>query len=264
MRKAKPTKEHPGKCGRPSAEMVERLVGLPLGSPRKGNAGLVLAKDGKRALAEIAWPNDANRQARFVKAGSREPYRLSREEYLQLASAESYRMNDELINGLLTAWAVRAMKRQAELGKHPERVLRVIAVARFVEFLLGHAKEARQPSAGEPQEIARRHLLSENWRLTIELQGLEDKLEARHERGTWTTKKNAAVKWDALRVRILAAAQRVSPLLREPESKWVGQILVEPEAKDENWKRAVIRRALATSGAYWAVQRLLAESEAKP
>jgi hypothetical protein len=249
----------------PKIAMVEKWFDLPFArTRRKANAGLPLPVGGKGALAQIAFPDDGRRQAQFIKAGGRNPFGLSREEYLQLATADTYRMNAEIINSLLAAWAVRAAKSEPQLAKRGERILRARFVARFVEFLLGRAKEARQPSAGEPQEIARRYLLSENWRLTLELQESEDQLPAARARGAWTTAKNAAEKRNAARVRILAAAQRVSPLLRDSESAWIDQILLEPEAKAEKWKRSVIRDALATFQAHYAVQRLLAESKAKP
>jgi len=218
MRKAKPTAA-PGTL--PSNAILRQWFLLPLAPTRReANAGvpIVLPVGGKRVLAQIVWSNDDSHQARFVKAGRRNPYGLSREEYLQLAGTDSFWMNDEMAHDLLTAWAIRAAKRDPRLSKERERLLQFSFTEQLVDFLLGRPDNrpaldvyrGRIAGTGEPEEIVRRYLVSENWKHTVELLALQDQLTAPRRKGGWSTKKKYS-----MQPQVRSAAERV---LRENPS----------------------------------------------
>jgi len=150
---------------------------------------VLLPAGGKRALARIAWPHRDPSQAKFIKAGLSNSNHLSREEYIQLVSSERARMNDGLIDELLAIWAIQAYERKPELAKHDKRFLQWWFTQELVEFLLG-PEVLRLPPDPMPQDIVRCYLLSEIWKLTVQLVGLE-----RHRRrGGEATKRNAKIK----------------------------------------------------------------------
>jgi hypothetical protein len=217
----------------PTIDMVERWSSLAF-APTRGKARtragvpIVIPVDGKRALAEIVWANDERQQARFIKAGRLNPYTLSRREYLQLASADSYRVTEGIINGLLAGWAVRAAaESEHELAKHGAHILRALFTARLVELLLGSPKDDR-----EPQWIVLRYLLSENYHQAVELAEVSD----RHLQGAFTTEKNAAVK----HAKIRAAAKRLKSdysLQIRTQTDLVEQLRAESELFDKKGKK---------------------------
>ena len=219
---------------------------------RKANAGvpIVLPVGGKRVLAQIAWPNDESLQARFVKAGRRNPYGLSREEYFQLASNGSDRTNDGFMIDLLEAWAIRAAKREPELAKHQERLLQLFFTDQFVEFLLGRRVDVTQFS-GEPQEIIRDYLFLQNWKHTVELLALERQLSTPRRKGTESWVDRRKLVHDEIR----AVAEKIKhPLLNRSQAKLIDQIRHAPELLDEEsgeplHSRSTVRRALAKSKA---------------
>jgi hypothetical protein len=247
MKKAKPT-GGPGTL--PSDAELRQWFLLPLApTKREANAGVpvVLPVGGKTALARIAWPNDRNRQRRFIKAGRQNPYGLTREEYIHLASTDSYRMTDGMIDDLLTAWAVRAAKNEPAFIKHRERSLEMMFTEQLIELLLGCAEELGQLS-GEPHEIVRRYLLSNNWKHTVELLSLENKLNTPRQRGTRALVERTRQRRDKIRA---AAGKIKHPSLTGSRSTLIGQVQLDPELVDKKSGRppsaATIRRALSKS-----------------
>src|SRR5208283_1400358 len=252
MRKAKATGA-PGTL--PGDATLREWFLLPFAAPmrREANAGvpIVIPKGGKRVLAQIAWPGDGERQARFVKAGSRNPQGLSREEYLQLANTDSFWGNNELIHDLLQAWAIRAVRAAAKsepvLATQPERLLNQIFREELVEFVLGRPLTSyREGIAGseEPQEIVRRYLLSESWKQMVELVTLEGQRRAGGRKGTdsWIRRRNF------VHDQIRAAAEKIHPALRVSEA--IEQIRQAPVLVDKKGKPpsvSTVRRALAKS-----------------
>jgi hypothetical protein len=264
MRKAKPTVA-PGTL--PSDATLREWFLLPLGPiRRKANAGvpMVIPVGGKRVLAQIAWPNDDSRQARFVKAGRRNPQGLSRKEYLQLANTDYFWVNDEFINDLLAEWAIRAAKSEPELAKHGEHFLRLFFTEQLVDFVLGRplvvgpaTYRRRVAATREPREIVRRYLLSENWKLTVELLALERRLRRLStgpRKGTESWAKGRRL----VRAEMRAAFEKIKikyPLLKS-QAELMDQTLHEHRPVDEQsgkapirWTRATLRRALHESKA---------------
>jgi len=247
MRKAKPATS-PGAL--PTDAELRQWFLLPLApTKREANAGvpIVLPVGGRRALARIAWPNDRNRQVRFIKAGRHNPHGLSREEYIQLASTESYRRTDGMIDDLLISWAVRAAKREPGLAEHRERLLEMMFTEQLIELLLGCAEELGQLS-GEPHEVVRRYLLSNNWKHTVELLSLENKLNTPRRRGTRALVEQTRQRHDKIRA---AAGKIKHPSLTGSRSALIGQVQLDPELVDKKSGRppsaATIRRALSKS-----------------
>lgn len=257
MRKAKPTAV-PGTL--PNDATLRQWFLLPLvPTRREANAGvpIVLPEGGKRVLAQIAWPNDDSRHARFVRGGRRNPHGLSREEYLQLANSESFWMNDEIAHDLLIEWAIRAAKSEPQLAKQGERLLRLLFTEQLVEFVLGlppvggpATYRRRIAATKEPREIVGRYLLSENWKRTVELSALERQLSTPRRKGTksWVDRRKL------VRDEIRAVAERIKhPLLNRSQSQLIDQILLEPELADKKSgkppSRSTVRRALAESKA---------------
>ncbi len=222
---------------------------------------IVLPVGGKRVLAQIAWPDDDRRQARFLKAGRRNPYGLSRDEYFQLANTGYFWMNDEFINDLLVEWAIRAAKRDPELAKQRQHLLRCIFTEQLVDFVLRRPDAGqlsgtevyreRVTGTGEPQEIVRRYLLSENWKRTVGLLALERQLSTPRRKGTasWVRRRNLV--HDEIR----AVAEKIKhPLLTWSQAKLIDQVRFAPELVDKNsgkplHSRSTVRRALGKSKA---------------
>ncbi|HKN01013.1 MAG TPA: hypothetical protein VJX23_10900 [Candidatus Binataceae bacterium] len=258
MRKAKPTAV-PGTL--PSEAIIQQWFLLPLAPPtrREANAGVpailpaggfILPEGGKPVLAQIAWTNDDNLQARFVNAGRGNPYRLSRKEYLKLATTGR---NGELIDELLTVWAIRAAKREPERAKEGVRLLRFCFTEEFVDFLLARPEEAGRVSrftpTSDPQEIVRRYLLSEVWKHTCEELTMEGEFSAPRRKGTW----NWAEARRRARAEIAAMVEKIK--IDHPLQNFSQSTLLEA-TRDEFKKlgkpqpgRSAFRHALAESKA---------------
>jgi hypothetical protein len=227
---------------------VEQWMDLPLPPIKRAahrGVPIVIPAEGKRVLAQIVWSNNQNRIARFIKAGRRSPHALSRKEYLELATAETSSMTSDIVDGLLAAWAIRAVKeRDPELARRDARILQVYFAAQLVELLLGY-----DPKGGKPVDVVCRYLLSQNYRRAIELVGLEDRLRVRHLEGTLTNEKSAALD----RAKIRAVGKKIKEkyaLQIRSQSGLVEQIRLEPEVFNKKGKppsRSKILRALNES-----------------
>jgi hypothetical protein len=258
MRKAKASAE-PGTL--PSDATLLEWFLLPLAPTRReANSGvpIVIPVGGKRVLAQIAWPHDDSRQARFVKAGRRNAHRLSREEYLQLADTDSFWMNDGMIDDLLAEWAIRAAKSEPELAKHSDHFLRLFFVEQLVDFVLGRpllgalaVYRERVSATRDPQKIVRRYLLSESWKRTVELLDLERRYAAPRRKGTkaWVDRRRLVY------AEIRAAAENIKhPLVNRSQTSLIDQTRIAPELADKKsgkplHSRSTVRRALAKSKA---------------
>lgn len=278
-REAKPiAKPKPARWKVPTVEMVDRWAALPFVAPGKREAkpgvGIILPvpRAGKGALAQVRWPSDKRRQARFIQAGKGRPHALSREEYLELQRGNI--MTHQIIDWLLAAWAVRAA-RENEAGlaeqPEPERVLKARFAAQLVQLLLG-----RGHPYGEPQDILCRYLLSANYRQAVELATLERELQARPKRGTRTGVRNKERRYAAIRA-VDEENRRKLPFLKSISER-VDQVLLAHKLLDQGsrklpwnrfWGRSTVRRALADAAhqadrhsrlAHELVAQLLAES----
>jgi hypothetical protein len=246
----------------PSWAVIRQWFLLPLSDAKqKVDSGvpIVLPVGGKRALAEIVWPGDVSRQLRFVKAGRSNPYRLSREEYLELANTDNFWTHDELVHDLLAHWATRAAKRNPDLTKESDHFIQHMFAMQLVYFVLGRDSSKasedeifreRFAATREPHEIVHRYLATEHWKRTVELLDFESRLSRPRRKGTWANSERRRALYAAIR----AAAERIKrehPGLGCSQSNLIVPIQSEPTVISKNAgkrpSRSTILRALAES-----------------
>ena len=154
-----------------------------------------------------------------------------------------------MIDDLLIFWAVRAAKREPGLAEHRERLLEMRFTEQLIELLLGCAEELGQLS-GEPNEVVRPYLLSNNWKHTVELLSLENKLNTPRRRGTRALVEQTRQRYDKIR----AAAGKIGGMGLVATSSDAGRRLLRSSQDDDGrivtneGRRATSATALASRG----------------